>query len=119
MRLKTAQAKGQGKKRPEQVGVRMIAEFIAKNRVVPSDCLYHTNRSSLNRHGKSSGSIRVLVLKKDNIARSEYVCPECGHKGYEESAWKRPFYAKCEKCGFRISVPKLKEQIKKEMKAGK
>ncbi len=121
MRLKTAKAKSQGKKRSNQVGVVMskIQEFITKNKIKPSDCCYHTNRSSLNREKKSAGHIRVLVLKKDNIARSEYECPECGNHGYDESEWKRPFSVKCSKCGFRITVPKMKEQLKREVKAGK
>ena len=31
--------------------------------------------------------------------------------------WERPFSIKCEKCGVKIGVPKMKEQAKKELKA--
>ncbi len=92
----------------------MIAEFIAKNNIKPADCAYHTNRSV-----EGKGSVRVLVLKSDNIARCDYTCPECGHKGYSEKPWKRPFSVSCEKCSRRITVPKLRDQIKKERKSGK
>jgi peptide subunit release factor 1 (eRF1) len=75
--------------------------------------IYHTYRDLPNKEGKDTGSIRVLVLK-DNMARVEYLCPECEHHGYVEQEWKRPFAVKCEKCGLRITVPKLKDQVKKK-----
>lgn len=93
-----------------------IQEFIIANNIKPRDCLYHTNRSALNRAGKATGKIRVLAAK-DGTARVEYTCPECGHCAYAEQEWKRPFYVKCEKCGYKITVPKMRQQFKKEQKA--
>ena len=93
-----------------------IDDYIRENAVKPRDCLYHTNRSALNKAGKGTGKIRVLAAK-DGIARVEYKCPECGHEAYTEQEWKRPFYVKCEKCGFKITVPKMRQQFKKEQKA--
>ena len=93
-----------------------IDDFVKQHNIIPKECVYHTNRSVT---GKNKGSIRVLVPKSDSIARCEYVCPECLHAAYTEQPWKRPFYVKCEKCSAKISVMKMKQQFKKEMKAEK
>lgn len=93
-----------------------IDEYVKQNSIKPSDCIYHTNRSTRDSKGGFTGKIRVLVPKADSIARCEYVCPECKHAAYAEQEWKRPFSIKCEKCGYRISVPKMKQEFKKEMK---
>ena len=93
-----------------------IQDYIQKNSVKPSDCLYHTQRSSKNSKGEMTGKIRVLVPKSDGIARCEYTCPECSHKAYAEQQWQRPFWLKCEKCGYKMTVPKMKNAAKKEMK---
>ncbi|MEM7819218.1 MAG: hypothetical protein QXD48_00105 [Candidatus Aenigmatarchaeota archaeon] len=94
-----------------------IQEFIEKNKIKPSDCIYHTNRTVKNSKKQLTGKIRVLVAKSDMIARCEYICPECKHEGYKETEWKRPFYVKCEKCNFKISVPRMRDEAKKEMKS--
>lgn len=94
-----------------------IQEIIEKKKVLPSEALYHTNRSALDSKGRPAGKIRVLALKEDNIARFEYICPECGKYGYNESEFKRPLFTKCRHCGFKINVPKMKQQFKREMKA--
>jgi len=96
-----------------------IANFIKDNKIKPSDCKYHTWRDGKNKKGERSGKIRIIVLKKDNIAKVEYICPECGYHGYLETEWKRPFSFKCEKCGYRIRVPRLKDEIKRERKLEK
>ncbi|MEM7813793.1 MAG: hypothetical protein QW548_02755 [Candidatus Aenigmatarchaeota archaeon] len=87
-----------------------IEAIIKEKNLLPRDAVYHTTR-----HVGSSGKIRVLVLK-DGIARCEYICPSCTKYGYSEEPWKRPFAAKCANCGFKIAVPKMKEQFKREMK---
>lgn len=94
-----------------------IDDYIRENNVKPSDCLYHTNRTAMSKDGRPSGSIRVLVARADSVARTEYKCPECAHSAYDEQGWKRPFSVKCEKCGFRITVPKMKQAFKKEAKS--
>lgn len=95
----------------------VIAELIKKEKIRPSDCLYHTNRQPLNKQKQRAGKIRVLVWKKEEPkARVEYICPECGHEEYTEETWKRPFSVKCSKCGYRIRVPKMKDAAKREMK---
>ncbi len=96
-----------------------IDDYVKQNSVLPKDCLYHTNRSARNAEGEFTGTIRVLVPKSDSIARCEYMCPECKHSAYAEQEWKRPFYIKCEKCGYKISVPKMRQEFKKEMKKKK
>ena len=95
----------------------ILEKFVQENNILPSQCAYHTWRDALNKAGRKAGKMRILALKADNIARVEYICPECGHHGYQESQWQRPFSFKCEKCVFTIKVSKMKEQFKREMKA--
>lgn len=99
--------------------MKRLDEFIAKNNIRPADCVYHTSRTPKNSRNEPKGQIRVLVPKSDGRARAEYICPECGAYGYAEAEWKRPFYVKCEKCSFKMSVPKMRAEAKKEMKAKK
>lgn len=91
-----------------------IDEIIREKALKPKDCTYHTNRLALNKKKQSAGKIRVLALEE--TAHVEYTCPECENESYKEQPWKRPFSVKCEKCGFRITVPKMKDQAKREMK---
>lgn len=98
------------------IAMSKIDDIIKEKSLKPSDCLYHTNRSALNKANKPTGKIRVLATQ-DSVAHVEYKCPECSHEAYTEQPWSRPFYVKCSKCGFRMSVPKMKDQFKKEMKA--
>ena len=93
-----------------------IQEFVEKNSINPSECIYHTQRTVKNKKGQATGKIRLLVPKSDGRARAEYICPECGSYGYQETEWKRPFYVKCQKCGAKISVPKMKAEAKRELK---
>ncbi len=88
-----------------------IEKFIKENGITPKDCKYHTLRTLEN-----NGRIRVLVLKSDNIARCEYICPNCGHYGYCEKEWRRPFSVKCDGCGKTIRVPKLLSEFKRKAK---
>lgn len=92
----------------------IIQKFITDNKITPKDCIYHTNRPIKNSKGKYTGAIRILVLKSDNIARCEYICPECKFHNYKETPWKRPFSIKCEKCGYLIRVPRMRDEIKRE-----
>ena len=96
-----------------------IDELIKAKNLTPNATLYHTNRSALNSKNKPTGKIRVLALKEDNITRFEYMCPECGKYGYSEGPFKRPLYTKCTHCTFKISIAKMKQQFKREMKAEK
>jgi DNA-directed RNA polymerase subunit RPC12/RpoP len=90
-----------------------IDAVIRQKNIAPGDCLYHTTRHI------GSGMMRILALKADGIARCEYICPSCKKYGYSEEPWKRPFSINCVNCGFKISVPKMKQQFKREMKANK
>jgi len=94
--------------------MKKIEEFIKKNGIAPRDCEYHTMRSVANKKGEYSGKVRVLVLKGSNTAMVEYRCPECGHEGYLEKPWKRPFAFACERCSFLIRVPRLRSEVKKK-----
>ncbi len=93
-----------------------IEKMIKEQKLTGKDCIFHTKRGMPNKEGEKTGKVRVLALKKDGIARVEYICPECGHKGYLEKEWKRPFSFNCQECEQLIRVPKLKYQIKKERK---
>lgn len=92
-----------------------IQKFVESNGIQPSQCLYHTQRSVKNKKGEVTGKIRVLATN-DSKARAEYVCPECSSYGYQETEWKKPFSVKCEKCGAKISVPKMKAEAKRDLK---
>ncbi len=96
--------------------LKAIQDFIDKNNIKPSNCAYHTCRTKKNAKGEDTGQIRVLALKGEVNAHCEYVCPECGQYGYVQVEWKRPFYVKC-KCGFKLSVAKMRQEFKKEQKA--
>ncbi len=99
--------------------LKKIQEYVQKNNINPSECLYHTQRSIKNKKGEVTGKLRVLVPKTDGKARTEYICPECGAYGYQETEWKRPFYFKCEKCQAKKGVPKMKAEAKSELKGKK
>ena len=98
--------------------MKKIAELIKERKLTGKDCVFHTQRKLTNKKGEMTGKVRVLVLREDEIARVEYICPECSYYGYLEKEWKRPFSFRCEKCNVLIRVPKLREQIKREIKAG-
>lgn len=90
-----------------------------ENGELPKDqgkILYHTCRDVENDEDEETGIIRVLTLKEDEVARTEYVCPECNHHAYLEKEWKRPFSVKCEECGNRIKVPRIKDKMKRKRK---
>lgn len=99
--------------------LKKIQEYVQKNSINPSGCLYHTQRGIKNKKGEVTGKLRVLVPKTDGKARVEYICPECGAYGYQEAEWKRPFYVKCEKCQAKIGVPKMKAEAKRDLKGKK
>lgn len=97
--------------------LKKIQEYVQKNNILPKDCDYHTQRSVKNSKGQTTGKIRVLAIH--GRAMVEYVCPGCSHYGYVEQEWKRPFFTKCEKCGFKMSVLKMRQEFKKEQKREK
>lgn len=87
-----------------------IQKIIEEKGLTPSDCTYHTLRTLEN-----NGKVRVLVIKGEDIAHVEYVCPFCGHSAYKTEEWKKVskaakirFSFKCDKCGKTIKVEKLK-----------
>ncbi len=96
-----------------------IQDYIIKNNVKSSECAYHTRRDVKNAKKQITGKIRVLVPKNSTNAMVEYTCPECKHSAYTEQEWKRPFFVKCDKCSFRMSVQKLKKEALKDAKGAK
>jgi predicted RNA-binding Zn-ribbon protein involved in translation (DUF1610 family) len=80
-----------------------IDSIIKEKNLTPSDCTYHTLRNLDN-----NGKLRILVVKGENQAHVEYICPKCGHYEHVRQEWKRPFSVKCSKCGHTIKVSKLK-----------
>jgi len=93
-----------------------IDDYVKANNCKPKELVYHTWRDVKNSQKKPTGKMRVLV-DKDMIARVEYACPECKHQAYAEQPWKRPFSIKCAKCSFKITVPKMKNEAKREAKS--
>lgn len=93
-----------------------IQDYIVKNNIKPKECVYHTWRDAKNKKNMPTGKIRVLVPPNSATAMVEYTCPECKHSAYVEQPWKRPFGVKCE-CGFKITVPKMKDEAKRDAKA--
>lgn len=96
--------------------LKRIQDYIKQTGITPSGCLYHTWRDAKNAKGQRAGAIRVLVPKSDGLARCEYICPECQHYGYVKQEWKRPFSVRCKKCGFKISVPRMRDEAKRELR---
>jgi DNA-directed RNA polymerase subunit RPC12/RpoP len=78
---------------------------------------YITNRVLTNDQGELKGNIRVLVPKDSDTAQVEYVCPNCGNTQKTSRPWSRPFSIACSKCNFVIKLPKMKDEMKKEIKA--
>jgi len=85
--------------------------------MVESKIKYITTRDLKNSRGEVKGKIRVLVWKNSDVANVHYKCPECGHEERTTKPWKRPFSVKCSNCGYLIRVPRLKSEIKKELKS--
>lgn len=73
---------------------------------------YITNRTLVNKAGKLSGKLRVVVRNGSDTAEADYVCPECANAQHVEKPWKRPFSVKCAKCGALMRAPKLKGKKK-------
>lgn len=80
---------------------------------------YITNRTLLNRAGQEKGSIAVMVPNGTDMAKVRYRCPECGHSEQGEQEWKRPFSVKCSACGLLMRLARLKDEVKKEKRAGR
>jgi len=78
---------------------------------------YLTNRTLRNKAGEEKGKIRIVVKADSDTAEVDYVCPECVHSEHTEKPWERPFSVKCSKCGFVMKLPKMKSEMKKEVKA--
>lgn len=80
---------------------------------------YITNRPVNNKAGESKGSIRARVKADSDTLEGFYTCPECGSNGKINQVFKRPVSVRCENCDFLMKIPKLKDQAKKDRKAGK
>jgi len=93
-----------------------IEQLIKRRGIRPSDCSYHTFRTIETKDGKK-GKVRVLVIKGETNAHVEYLCPQCKHQSYLVLPWKRPFSFRCEKCGFRVNVPRLRDEIKRKKRS--
>lgn len=72
-----------------------------------------------NKAGQGTGNMAVRVKHDSNLAEGFYRCPECQHKGTINQEWERPFAVVCENCSFKMKLPKLKDEMKKEKKAEK
>lgn len=73
-----------------------------------------SNRTAKNSKGEETGNIKVLVRTGSETAETKYKCPECLFEEQTELPWVRPFLVTCSKCKFKIKMPKLKEEMKRE-----
>ncbi len=89
-----------------------IQKLISEKNIGPSESGYHTQRSLEN-----GGKIRVLLVKGEDEAHVEYICPYCGHYEYTKKMFKRPFSIKCGACDRLIRVQRLKYLADKARKA--
>ena len=78
-----------------------------------------SNRIIKNKNEEETGRMRVIVRTGSETAEVDYECPECSFKEHIETEWKRPFSVRCNKCGFLLRLPKLKDEIKREKKKAK
>ena len=92
-----------------------IQKLIADKKLTPKDCEYHTLRTLEN-----NGKVRVLVVKGENKAHAELICPYCGKYTYVEQEYKKVSKAskirlriECSNCGKKTKVDKLKSKKKK------
>ncbi|MDD5416917.1 MAG: hypothetical protein PHU12_02990 [Candidatus Aenigmarchaeota archaeon] len=93
-----------------------INKIIQEKKITPSGCEYHTIRDFEN-----NGRLRALVIKGDNVLHVEYICPNCGHKGYKKQEYVKVskaasirFVVECDKCKFKMKIEKLKGGKKKK-----
>jgi hypothetical protein len=77
---------------------------------------YITNRVLKNNRGEEAGNIKARVRNDSDKVEGFYECPECMHKGTINQGFRRPLNVKCDKCGFLMRLPKLKDEMKKEKK---
>jgi predicted nucleic-acid-binding Zn-ribbon protein len=91
-----------------------IDSIIKEKKLTAADCEYHTLRTLEN-----NGKVRCLVVRGENIAHIEFICPKCGNYDYHTQEWKQVskaakirFNAKCSKCGNNVKVEKLKGKTK-------
>ena len=87
-----------------------IDKIITSRKLTPADCEYHTLRTLEN-----NGKIRALVIKGENIAHIEFICPKCGTHSYQtqenkkvSKAAKIRYKVECPKCGEKLKIDKLK-----------
>ncbi|MEM5879412.1 MAG: hypothetical protein QXU74_02890 [Candidatus Aenigmatarchaeota archaeon] len=75
---------------------------------------YITTRDLQNSAGEIKGKVRVIVLKGEDVANIDLVCPECGQAQKKKQEFKLPLDLQCEKCGFKIKLQSLRKEIKKK-----
>jgi ribosomal protein L37AE/L43A len=75
---------------------------------------YITNRTLQNARGEEKGRVAVRVKTGSATAEYNYTCPECGDSRSGQQEFRRPIMVKCQKCGYLMKLPKLKDELKKE-----
>ena len=78
-----------------------------------------SNRTLKNAGGEDAGVLRVRVKTGSTIAETSYKCPECANQDNLTLEWARPLVVPCSKCGNKMKMEKLKDEIKKEKKKEK
>ncbi|MFQ5815684.1 MAG: hypothetical protein ACE5G7_04230 [Candidatus Hydrothermarchaeaceae archaeon] len=82
--------------------------------ITPGSFAYLTKRKLTNKEGEEKGEI--FLWKRRDEEESQYVlkCPYCEaeQEGYILLA-KRPYRVRCSNCDRSITLPKLKDEVKK------
>lgn len=78
------------------------------------DIKFITTRDLENSSGQKKGKVRVIVLKGEDVADVDLVCPECGYSQKKKEEFKMPMKLECGKCGFKLELKSLREEIKKK-----
>lgn len=69
---------------------------------------YVSNRTFMSKAGQEAGRIKVMVKNGSEKLEGSYTCPECGHEGEVDQAFRRPISVKCDACKFTIKLLKMK-----------
>jgi ribosomal protein L37AE/L43A len=77
---------------------------------------YITNRTLQDKAGQEKGRIAIRVKTGSATAEYNYTCPECGDSRNGTQEFRRPILVRCQKCGYMMKLPKLKDELKKEKK---
>jgi|GEM_PF-550719 len=100
----------------ENLQLEKIDEMVKNGELDPSNVKFTTWQDKRNDEGEVIGTARVVQEEDEELAKVEYICPRCQHRGFKETEYKRPFWVECEGCEKSFSVPRLKDKVDRENK---